>query len=66
VIKRLEARRVTVMLSGVRPEHEQVLSQLGVYQELAHERHVFATTPEAIAHARVHAARIAHDPSLTS
>jgi SulP family sulfate permease len=65
VIKRLEARRVTVMLSGVRPEHEQVLSQLGVYQELAHERHVFATTPEAIAHARVHAARIAHDPSLT-
>ena len=32
----------------------------GVYDELAHERHVFDTTPEAIAHARVHAARVAH------
>lgn len=56
-IRRLEARGVTVMLSGVRPTHQQVLHQLGVYEQLAHKRHLFATTPEAIAHARVHAAR---------
>ncbi len=61
-IKRLEARAVTVLLSGVRPEHEPVLSRLGVHSELAHERHVFATTPEAIAHARMHAARQVHTP----
>ena len=37
-----------------------MLEALGVYDSLAHERHLFATTPEAIAHARVHAARIPH------
>ncbi|MEO3935902.1 SulP family inorganic anion transporter [Dermatophilaceae bacterium Soc4.6] len=61
-VRRLESRGVTVMLSGVRPSHEQVLTQLGVYAVLAHERHLFATTPEAIAHARVHAARVKHTP----
>jgi MFS superfamily sulfate permease-like transporter len=59
-IKRLEARGVTVLLSGVRPEHDRLLARLGAYGELAHERHVFDSTPEAIAHARVHAARVAH------
>lgn len=61
-IKRLESRNVTVLLSGVRPQHEQVLCRLGVFAELAHERHLFETTPEAIAHARVHAAQIEHEP----
>jgi len=59
-IKRLEARGVTVLLSGVRTEQAPILTRLGVYDELAHERHVFDTTPDAIEHARVHAARIAH------
>lgn len=61
-IGRLEQRGVTVLLSGTRPEHLAVLEQLGVHRQLAHERHLFATTPEALAHARLHAARIAHDP----
>lgn len=64
-IGRLEQRGVTVLLSGTRPEHLAVLEQLGVHRQLAHERHLFATTPEAIAHARVHAARVAHDPGLS-
>jgi len=34
-----------------------------VYDGLAHERHLFATTPEAIAHARLHAGRIDHAPA---
>lgn len=62
-ITRLEGRRITVLLSGVQPQHEQVLRELGVYDRLAHERHLFNTTPEAIAHARSHASRLAHDPS---
>lgn len=56
-VRRLESRDVTVMLSGVRPPHQRVLAQLGVYEQLANERHLFATTPEAITHARLHSAR---------
>lgn len=56
-IRRLESRDVTVMLSGVRGPHQKVLAQLGVHEQLAHERHLFDTTPEAIRHARLHAAR---------
>jgi MFS superfamily sulfate permease-like transporter len=59
-IKRLEARGTTVLLSGIRREHAVVLDRLGVYDQLAHERHVFERTPEAIGHARVHAARLGH------
>jgi len=63
-IKRLEGRGITVLLSGVRPEHVQVLRRLGAYERLAHERHAFATTPEAITHARIHAARTLHAPQV--
>lgn len=56
-IKSLEQRGVTVMLSGVQPEHELIFRGLGVFGELAHEKHVFLTTPEAINHARAHALR---------
>lgn len=59
-IARLERRGVTVLLSGVQVRHRQVLTELGVYDGLAHERHLFDTTPDAITHARVHAARVAH------
>lgn len=62
-ISQLENRGITVMLSGVRPQHVKVLRELGVHEQLAHERHLFTTTPEAIAHARMHAARIAHEPA---
>ena len=65
-ITRLEGRGITVLLSGVQPGHERVLRELGVYSGLAHERHLFDTTPAAIAHARVHASRIAHTPTDTA
>ena len=58
-ISTLEAKGITVLLSGVQVEHDPVFSALGVYDELAHERHVFASTPEAIAHAREHVRRMA-------
>ncbi|MEO7447031.1 MAG: sodium-independent anion transporter [Humibacillus sp.] len=61
-ISRLEARGITVLLSGVRPQHERVLRELGVHVGLAHERHLFTTTPAAIEHARLHASRVAHSP----
>jgi SulP family sulfate permease len=61
-ISHLEARGITVLLSGVRPAHVRVLRELGVHGRLAHEHHLFEDTPSAIAHARVHAARVAHSP----
>lgn len=65
-VSRLESRGVTVLLSGVQPAHEQVLRELGVYDRLAHERHLFDATPAAITHARLHASRIAHTPAPPS
>jgi MFS superfamily sulfate permease-like transporter len=59
-IKALEGRGITVLLSGVRDEHDNVFSALGTYNHLAHERHVFATTPEAIEHAMKHASSLEH------
>ena len=53
-IKTLEHRGITVLLSGIRPDHESVFQILGIYDHLAHEKHIFATTPEAITHARAH------------
>jgi SulP family sulfate permease len=63
-VKRLEARGTSVLLSGVREEHVRVLALLGVFEELAHERHLFSTTPEAIAHAKLHATRAGHVDGL--
>lgn len=48
----LERRGVTVLLSGIRPEHEPVFRRLGVYDHLSAAHHVFETTPDAIACAR--------------
>jgi SulP family sulfate permease len=61
-ITQLEHRGITVLLSGVPDRHTPVLDALGVYESLGHERHLFRTTPEAIAHARLHAARVPHRP----
>jgi SulP family sulfate permease len=59
-IRDLEGRGITVLLSGIRDEHNTVFATLGVYEHLAHEAHLFATTPEAIEHARRHLARTPH------
>lgn len=59
-IKTLEGRGITVLLSGIRPEHEDIFETLGVYAHLAHERHVFVSTPAAIDHARAHIHKVQH------
>jgi SulP family sulfate permease len=65
-ISRLEGRGVTVLLSGVQPAHQRVLRELGVYRQLADERHLFEDTPAAISHARLHASSTAHTATPTS
>ncbi len=59
-IAQLEHHGITVLLSGVRHGHQGVLGALGVFTTLAHEGHLFDSTPEAIAHARLHVSRTPH------
>ncbi|WP_405094735.1 SulP family inorganic anion transporter [Micromonospora sp. NBC_01412] len=51
-IRRLRGRGIAVLLSGVTPGHDQVLSVLGVAEELRRDGLVFPDTPAAIRHAR--------------
>lgn len=60
-ITTLENRGITVLLSGIRDEHHSIFDVLGVYRTLANEGHAFATTPEAISHARQHLGAAQHD-----
>jgi SulP family sulfate permease len=53
-VTQLERRGITVLLSGIRDAHAPVLEALEIRDSLGHAAHVFATTPEAIAHARSH------------
>ena len=60
---RLERGGTRVLLSATKPEHVPVLHELGVFDQLAHENHAFDNTLDAIAHARLHVARIQHEES---
>jgi SulP family sulfate permease len=60
IVAQLEARGITVLLKGPRPEHLKVLEAVGVLDRLAHERHLFDNLDDAIAHARLHVARAEH------
>ncbi|MEV4322251.1 SulP family inorganic anion transporter [Microbispora rosea] len=51
-ITRLEGKGITVLLSGIRPGHDEVLDGLGVADHLRRDGLVFPDTPAAIAHAR--------------
>lgn len=57
IVRELEDRHITVLLKGLRPEHERVLGAVGALRHLADEKHVFAGLDDAIAHAREHASR---------
>jgi SulP family sulfate permease len=45
------------LLKGPHPEHLRILRAVGALDRLRHERHIFGTFDEAVAHARVHVAR---------
>ena len=53
----LEARGVTVLLSGLPPAYRRILEVSGILGHLSERHHLFEHTPDAIAHARHHAAR---------
>lgn len=51
-IAKLENRGIVVILSGIRADHDQILSTLGVADHLRSLGRVFADSPSAIAYAR--------------
>lgn len=53
----LEARGITVIIKGVRPEHMSLLTNVGVFASLRHENHLMDSLDEAIDHARTHVTR---------
>lgn len=55
IVAELEARGITVLIKGPRPEHLRLLTTVGAIDRLAHANHVFSDLDTAIAHARVHA-----------
>lgn len=50
----LESRGITVIIKGVRPEHAELLANVGVFDSLRHENHVLDSLDDAIEHARTH------------
>jgi len=62
IVDHLERRGITALLKGIRPEHLRILEAVGSLDRLAHEHHVFADLPAAVAYARLDVARAgAHD-----
>jgi SulP family sulfate permease len=61
IVEQLEARGITVLIKGPRPEHLKVLDAVGVLDRLAHERHLFDNLDAAVAHARAHVERAEPD-----
>jgi len=47
---------ITVIIKGVRPEHMNLLTNVGVIDVLRHENHVIDSLDDAVAHARGHVA----------
>jgi len=62
-ITRLQRRGITVLLSGIAPGHEPVLTSVGVAEQLRRDGRVFPDTPSAIAYARDHLLTSAPGPA---
>jgi SulP family sulfate permease len=59
VVATLEREGVTVLISGIRDEHADLVAKMGVLEALRVPAHIFATRDDAIVHARKHAAEAA-------
>jgi len=57
IVEELQARGITVLIKGPRPDHLRLLGAVGALDHLAHENHVFDSLDDAIVHARLHAQR---------
>jgi SulP family sulfate permease len=56
IVEDLEARGITVIIKGIRPEHRDLLAGVGIIDALRHENHLVENLDDAVAHARSHTA----------
>ncbi len=63
IVQSMERRGVTVLLSGVRPGHEELFRSVGVLAALRDHRHLFEGLDAAVEHARSHVRRAAAQPT---
>ncbi|WP_108718681.1 SulP family inorganic anion transporter [Miniimonas sp. S16] len=64
LMTQLEARGITVLIKGIRPEHHDTALRAGVLGALRHQAHLFEELPPAVEHARDHVRReLAHRPT---
>jgi len=54
----LEKRGVTVLVKGIRPQHLELATRVGVLSALRDERHLFDDLGLAVDHARSHVSRL--------
>jgi len=57
IVRRLEARGITVLIKGVREGHLELFRTVGVLAALRDHRHLFSSLTAAVEHARSHIAR---------
>ncbi len=57
LVTELERRGITVLVKGVQERHRQLMTTVGVLDELRHAHHLFDTLDDAVAHARSHVRR---------
>lgn len=62
IAEQLESRAITVIIKGIRPEHMNLLTGVGIIESLRHHNHVTNTLDEAVRHARHHAVQPHPDP----
>lgn len=55
IVAELEARGITVLLKGPRPEHLRILDAAGALGRLRTQHHLFSNLDDALAHAHRHA-----------
>jgi len=56
-IEELETRGITVLVKGIRPHHQHLLTATGTLGKLRHENHLFTDLDNAATHARSHVSR---------
>lgn len=54
IARDLEIRGITVIIKGIRSEHRELLTNVGVIEALRHENHLVDDLDDAVAHARTH------------
>jgi len=57
IVTRLERRKVTVLIKGIREGHTELFRAVGVLDALRDQNHLFDDLPAAVAHARSHVDR---------